>query len=497
MLEEVGTNHAIGTFKPVKRTKDMKVLPLMWVYSAKIAADGTVAKYRARLVVKGCSQRPGIDYTETYAPVIHSSSTKFMFAYGVQNRLKGYQLDVKKAFLNAEMKDIVYVSQIPGFPDPDYPKEEFCFQLTRAVYGTKQGARAWNDHLGAILEDIGLEPTLSDPCVYKPKSSKSPIVGVHVDDMHVLAKDDDEFELLKAKLAKKLELNDLGPIRMFLSMEIDHLPDGSIQISQRQYIKTILERFGMSDCNPAPTPAVIGMDLVPLPSEPILKDGKFLHMLGCVLFLATITRADIMFVIGRLCRYMQCPRMRHLECLKRVLRYLKGTIDFGIRYSPGDLRLTAYCDADFNRDKLDSKSISGVMIFLGDNLIYWSSRKQNFVATSTCEAEILSVRDCVSKVAYFLGLAREFGLHANEDEAVTVFNDNMSANHTLADGGSFDANCHYRLRIHFIMDMIKRKVIQMKHLEGASMRADLLTKPLAREVLVRLLKLSNFVPMFT
>lgn len=494
MLEEVGANHAIGTFEPVKRTPEMKVLPLRWVYSAKTAADGSIAKYRARLVVKGCSQRPGIDYTETYAPVIHASSTKFMLAYGVKHKLKGFQLDVKRAFLNASMKDIVYVSQIPGFPDPNYPTKEYCFRLTRAVYGTKQAARAWNDHLVAIFDEIGLVPTLSDPCIFKPTSAVAPLVGVHVDDMHVLVKNEEQFDLLKGKLAKRLELNDLGPIKNFLSMEIEHLPDGSIHISQRQYIRTILERFGMSDCNPVPTPALIGMDHVPLASEPILEDSKFLHMLGSVLFLATITRADILFVIARLCRYMQCPRARHMDILKRVLRYLKGTIDYGLRYSPGNDKLTAYCDADFSRDRSDGKSISGVMIFLGDNLIYWSSRKQHFVATSTCEAEILSVRDCISKVAYFVGLAKELGMY-KESEPVTVYNDNMSANCTLIDGGSFDANCHYKLRINFIIDMIKKKIVKIMHLEGASMRADLLTKPLAKEVIARLLQLCNFGPI--
>ena len=150
-----------------------------------------------------------------------------------------------------------------------------------------------------------------------------------MDDMHALVKDEDEYEQLKYKLSKKLELNDLGPIKVFLSMKIDRLPDGSIQISQRQYINSILERFEMSNCNSAPTPAIIGMDLVPLPSEPILsEDSMFLHMLGSVLYLATVSRPDIMFVVGRLCKYMQCPRARHLGVLKRVFRYLKGTINF-------------------------------------------------------------------------------------------------------------------------------------------------------------------------
>lgn len=123
------------------------------------------------------------------------------------------------------------------------------------------------------------------------------------------------------------------------------------------------------------------------------------------------------------------------------------------------------------------------MVFLGENLIYWSSRKQKFVAPSTCEAEILSIRDCVLKVAYFVNLAKELGLCQENDKPVTIFNDNLSAKH--------DSNCHYRLRIHFIMDMIKKRVVEVEHIEGSSMRADLLTKPLAKEVLVRLLELSN------
>ena len=238
---------------------------------------------------------------------------------------------------------------------------------------------------------------------------------------------------------------------------------------------------------------VQSQDLEPTELDRLMKNRtEFQELCGALMYLANGTRVDITFAVNRLCRYMAKPTERHFECLKRLLRYLKGTIGHSLVYTNGDSGLVGYAEADFANDRADSKSISGTCTFLFDNLIDWSSRKQTTVALSTCEAETLAIRNESCNILFMRGLLEEIGLKDLTRAPTMIFNDNLSASLTLKDGGAFHRNCHYRIRVNFLRDLIRQKLVVVKHIPGGEMVADLLTKPLAPVVLEHLFNLMNY-----
>ena len=196
--------------------------------------------------------------------------------------------------------------------------------------------------------------------------------------------------------------------------------------------------------------------------------------------------------MGILCRHIAAPTVEHYRLLTRCLRYVRGTLGYGLRYTrSATSAVTVYADADFGNEQNSSKSVSGTMMFIGENLVQWTSRKQNRCANSTCEAEVLSMMEALHDVEYAKGFLTEIGFGDLFEKPVTVWNDNAGAKTTIDRGGQFSSNRHYRIRIAALREAVRMEVIRVAHLPGEEMRADLLTKPLAVDRLVKLLELCN------
>lgn len=486
ILEEYNNWQALNMFKRVERPKDKKVIGLIWVFSTKYAIDGTLEKAKARLCALGNRQTVDWDAIDTYAPTMRPIVMRSMMSLAVNRAHRTFHIDVKAAFLNSRLMEPVYCYPPAGFENPDKPNE--VWELHGAAYGLRESAKAWNDTLTKILAEFGLKPTLSDTCLFQ-NEDHTLLVGVHVDDMLISVDSDEKYREFADFLKSKVEISEKGEVSTFLGYELDWQCD-RLLINQKAYIKSALERFDFAGCHPVRSPMILGQDLEATAEDKLLRNRvEFQEMCGTLMYLANGTRVDICYAVNRLCRYMANPTERHFECLKRIFRYLKGTIDFSLIYSCGNQELIGYADADFANDKMDSKSISGICTFLCGNLIDWSSRKQSTVALSTCEAETLAIRNESCSILFMRGLLEEIGLKCFVTRPTVILNDNLSASLTLKDGGAFHRNNHYRIRVNFIRDLVNQQMLTVLHVPGTQMIADLLTKPLAPVVLQYLLNL--------
>ncbi|KAG9508551.1 hypothetical protein GZH46_02949, partial [Fragariocoptes setiger] len=286
----------------------------------------------------GSTQKPGIDYTDTYAPVADMVSLRLILAMAETFKLIVGQFEVKTAFLNRSLDEELYVSQPEGFDDGT---NRVC-RLNKSIYGLKQSPRQWNLRFTDVIKSLGLATSENDGCVF---ISNEPliIVVIYVDDGLVLAKSSGEVDTIINKLNAEFEIERVA-LSTYLGFQIEQSPNGDISIHQSGYISRMLKKYNIQDCHPVPTPVSVGESN----DTPLDGSVPYREAVGSLLYAATITRPDIAFAVGK------------QSLVKRVLRYLKGTTAYGIRYSATEAReLIAYCDADFAESR---RSTTGSLI---------------------------------------------------------------------------------------------------------------------------------------
>ncbi|GJT88610.1 retrovirus-related pol polyprotein from transposon TNT 1-94 [Tanacetum coccineum] len=329
--------------------------PLKWIYKVKLDEYGDVLKNKARLVAKGYQQEEGIDFEESITPVPRIEAIRIFIANAASKNMTIYQMDVKTTFLNGELKEEVYVSQPEGFVDPDHPTH--VYRLKKALYGLKQAPRAWYDTLSRFLLDNKFSKGAVDPTLFTRKTGKHILlVQIYVDDIIFASTDPKACDIFSNEMSSKFQMSMMGQMSFFLGLQVSQNP-GGIFINQSKFALEILKKFGMDSCDPVDTPMV---DRLKLDEDPL--------------------------------GILASPTKKHLEALKRVFRYLRGTINWGLWY-PKDtaMALTAYADADHAGCQDTRRSTSGSAQFLGDKLVSWSSKKQKSTAISTTEAEYIAM----------------------------------------------------------------------------------------------------------
>ncbi|GJZ06432.1 retrovirus-related pol polyprotein from transposon TNT 1-94 [Tanacetum coccineum] len=318
------------------------IIALKWIYKVKLNEYGNVLKNKAHLVAKGYRQEEGLDFEESFGPIAKLEAIRIFLANAASKNMTVYQMDVKTAFLNGELKEEVYVSQPEGFVDPDRPHH--VYRLKKALYGLKQAPRAWYDTLSKFLLAQGFSKGVVDPTLFIRKTGK-----------HTL-----------------------------------HNPRG-IFINQSKYANEILKKFDLHKSNPVDTPMVertkLDEDLLGI----LVDQTQYRSMIGSLMYL-TANRPDLVFVVCMCARYQSKPTKKHLEAVKRVFRYLQGTLNMGLWY-PKDtaMALTAYADADHAGCLDTRRSTSGSAQFLGDKLVSWSSKNQTSMSISSIEAEYIAM----------------------------------------------------------------------------------------------------------
>jgi hypothetical protein len=320
-IEVIETN---GTWEPTDLPKGMKKIGVKWVFKTKLNENGEVDKCKARLLVKEYAQQHGIDYTELFAPVAWWDTIRMVIALAARNSWSVYQLDVKSAFLHGELNEAVFVEQPQGY---EKKGEEYkVYKLKKTLYGLKQAPReAYFVKEG--FERCNCEHTLF---IKTGNGGKILIVSLYVDDLIFTGNDESMFVKFKNSMKLEFDMTDLGKMKYFLGVEVLQNPEG-IYISQRKYAKDVLERFRMEKSNSVKNPIVPGVRLMKDEEGSKVNATMYKQLVGSLMYLIA-TRLDLMYVVSLISRFMASPTELHLQAAKRVLRYLKGTVDLGVFY---------------------------------------------------------------------------------------------------------------------------------------------------------------------
>lgn len=475
MQQEMNSIEQNGTWKLTELPKDQKVIGLKWVYKLKKDAEGNIVKHKARLVAKGYSQEQGVDFEESFAPVTRLETVRLLLALAAHNKWEVHHLDVKTAFLNGEIKEEVFVSQPEGYVQKG--KEHMVYKLLKALYGLRQAPRAWYSKLNKCLEEMGFIRCPYEHAVYtKQEGKETLIISVYVDDLLVTGTSMMLIEEFKKKMSSCFEMSDLGKLNYYLGMEVDQGKE-YIELKQTGYAKKILERAGMLQCNATKYP----MD----PKDQIHKDEqgiavdstRYKSMVGGLRYLVH-TRPDIAYAVGVVSRYMERPTTMHQDAVKRILRYIKGTLNFGLIYTrdSGNNELVGFSDSDLGGHLDDRKSTGGVVFYLNESVITWVSQKQRCVALSSCEAEFMAV---TAAACQGIWLKNVLGQILNEKlSPVVLYVDNKSAIDLAKNPVFHGRSKHIDIRYHFIRDCVEKGDIVIKYVRSDLQKADILTKAL-------------------
>lgn len=472
----------------VEPVEGCNVLKCKWVFKKKLGSDGKVVRHKARLVAKGFDQKYSIDYNETFSPVTKFESVRTLLATAAQRDLHVHHMDVSTAFLNGDLSEDVYMMQPQGFVEKG--KENLVCKLNKSIYGLKQAPRCWNSELDSFLKSMHFVQSKSDPCIYVKNGENFFVISVYVDDIILACKSIDEIESVKNQLKSKYQMTDFGSLKYFLGVHVKQDPsNGSIFISQGAYTERVLQKFGLADANSVKSPVDVSAKWQSdTPADPVLYKSA----IGSLIYLATKTRPDIAFVVNKLARYCSAPTQDHMSAVKRVMRYLKGTANYGLLYLKNEHgECHGFADADWAGDSKDRKSTSGFSFQLSGASISWSSSKQSCVALSTAEAEYVALSGATQEAAWLKNLLGD--LNYNVEGPMTIFEDNTAAICIANDALCNRKTKHIDLKFHYIRDQISCNKIQLRHCRSEDMIADVLTKGVTHEKFVRMRKLLGVV----
>ncbi|KAG2967995.1 hypothetical protein PC118_g18282 [Phytophthora cactorum] len=322
-----------GVFRAAKLPNGQHAIGTKWVFKIKRKADGSIEKYKARLVAKGFKQKYGIDYTETFSPVVKYVTLRMVIAIAKYFGWPLDQLDVVTAFLYGIMKEQVFCIVPEGVElDGNFD----CLELVKAIYGLKQASRVWNETFDEFVCSIGFQVSAFDPCLYiKVVDGHCVLVLVYVDDVLITGSSPELIARTKTDLKTRFEMTDSGKCAFVLGIELVDGPDGSVTMCQRRYVDDILKRFAMDECKAVVSPVDMSTRLVP--SDAATKvNAPFREAVGTLMHLMTATRPDIAYAVGYVSRFMENPQEEHWVAVKRIFRYLQGTKTHGICFKPGD-----------------------------------------------------------------------------------------------------------------------------------------------------------------
>lgn len=461
-----------------------KTVGSKWVYKVKTGADGSIERYKARLVAQGFSQSYGTDYDETFCPVVRQESLRVLIALSVQYGLQLHQVDVTTAFLNGNLEEEIFMKQPKGFGTKG--EEHLVCKLKKSIYGLKQSPKCWNTALDSHLKDMGFIQSTSDPCIYV-KAGGDVYLGVYVDDIVVAARSEDSIKEVKSALSSKFDIKDMGKMHHFLGMTVvQDEAQGCVWISQPAHTENLLKNFGMQDCKPVDTPADISTKLVKATEqESCIDQHLYQSAVGSLMYLSVSTRPDIAYAVGNLARFSSKPTKDHWTALKRVLRYLKGTVNYGILYSQkrsGDS--IGFSDSDWAGDINDRKSTSGYLFQISGGAVTWKSKKQSCVALSTAEAEYVALASAAQESIWLRKLTAELG--SPPKAPTTIFEDNQSAI-AMSKNPQFHGRAkHIDIKFHFIREHVMNGTVKLEYCPTKEMTADIFTKGLSREQFCKL-----------
>ncbi|BBH07344.1 hypothetical protein Prudu_019255 [Prunus dulcis] len=435
-----------------------------------INADGTLSRYKARLVAQGFSQEYGLDYEETFSPVVRHTTVRLILGLAVNFQWELRQLDVKNAFLHGELQEEVFMKQPQGFVDSQYPNH-VC-KLQKSLYGLKQAPRAWNAKFTGYLPTLGFSVSHSDPSLFVKKTEVAVVILLlYVDDIIITGSDPSLVTSVIQALSEVFELKDLGKLKYFLGLEVQYHSGGKIFVNQAKYARDLIKKASMDTCKPCSTPSKPHHQVLKDEGTPLPNPTLFRSIVGALQYL-TFTRPDIAFAVNTVCQFMHILQM-----------YLQGTLQFGVTFSPGSMVLSGFCDADWAGDPNTRRSTTGYVVFLGSNPISWSSKKQASVSRSSTEAEYRALAHCAADISWIRQVLCD--LHMIIPEAPLLHSDNLSALALSANPVFHSRIKHLDVDFHFIRERVQSKDLIVQYVPTDEQVADILTKGLHSPIFLK------------
>ncbi|XP_049355694.1 uncharacterized mitochondrial protein AtMg00810-like [Solanum verrucosum] len=385
-------------------------------------------------------RNPGLDYTKTFAPVIKLSTVRVVLSLALLHNWCMHQLDVFNAFLHGELNEDIYMWQPKGFEHSDYPQHQ----------------------------------STSDHSIFTFRQDSSILIlPIYVDDIAVFGFSqrlvDDFIESMKAEFAMK----DLGSLHYFLGVEIVHNTAGALLL-QRKYISNLLHRFDLAEVKPVQTPLYSKLDWHSVDTQ--LLDNPFMYrkMVGSLQYLS-FTRPDIQYAVNMASQFLHQPRLIHFQAIKRIFRYLKGTPAHGLQLNKNTFHsLTPFLDSDWAGCTTTRRSTSRFCIFLGSNLISWSTKKQPIVVRLSTEAKYRALAVATTDVIWIQFLLRELGIYL--PTPILAKCDNIGAIHLAHNPVFHSRSKHVALDYHFIREKIAQGDLTVSHVPTSQQLADVFTK---------------------
>jgi transposase InsO family protein len=465
-------------FTLVKRTPVMNVHPSFEMYREKIdAATGQIDKAKARWIVNGSNMIKGVEYKEAYAPTAIKTSWRVLVAIAAERDWPLHKIDVKTAFLHGKIDADVYVAAPVG----QNPNGDLVAKLDKAVYGTKQGAKCWNEEISTHMKSLGFKASYKDQCVWlRNRGGKEMVVLMHVDDQAISGNDMDEIKEFKASLERKYGIVDSGEMTDFLGMRVRRDRERrTVFLDLEHWTRAKLQEIGFDQSNPTQTPLPPGYVAEKPTDEEVAEANEtgfpFAIWAGCLSYLANTTRPELAQAATEFSQNMARYGSRDIAAAKHSLRYLNGTADYGILFGGGDSSIVAYADASWATDKRTRRSQTGLVTFMNGGPVDWKSKLQSLVATSTADAEIQAMNEGAKSVAYVELFSKTLGA---KPERPLLRGDNTTAIAIITTGSHHQTTKHHDVNMFFCRERYQEGHVDINHVRTDDNIADIFTKAL-------------------
>ncbi|GJT89191.1 putative RNA-directed DNA polymerase [Tanacetum coccineum] len=487
MEDEINSLHENNTFELVKLPKGKRALKNKWVYKLNTEEHTSRPRYKAIFMVKGFSQKRGIDFDEIFSPVVKMGSIRVVLGLAASLDLEVEQMDVKTAFLHGDLDKEIYMEQPEGFQVKG--KEGYVCRLQKSLYGLKQAPRQWYKKFESVIGKQGYRKTSSDHCVFFQKFGDDDfiILLLYVDDMLIVGKNIGRIAQLKRDLSKSFSMKDLGPAKQIIGIRIFRDRGAKkLHISQEQYIEKVLCRFNMDKAKVVSSPLTTNFKLTdkdcPSSKKNIEKMDRvpYASAVGSLMYAMVCTRPDLAHAVGVVSRFLSNPGKKHWEAVKWIFRYLRGTSKLGITFGNGKPMLVGFTDSDMAGNKDNMKSTSGYLMTFAGGAVSWQSRLQKCVALSTTEAEYMAATEACKELLWLKRFLQELGF---KQQRYAVLCDNQSAIHLAKNSMFHKRTKHIDIRYHWIRDAIEDGMFELNKVHTDDNASDMLTKAVAREKL--------------